>query len=114
MWSLVSCALIVVRHYLLILPVVIRAERIAAGDHVGWNDLMYAAAPDTCGHDIDVPDMILNSNVLLSLEISEIGAIGDQLAIMSTPGATKSGYNIKQTKKLTTNIVKMVEKYLSF
>jgi hypothetical protein len=56
---------------------------------------MYAAAPTTCGHDIDVPDTMLNSNFLFSPKVSEIGQIGDQLAIMFTPGAIKSGYNIK-------------------
>jgi hypothetical protein len=66
-----------------------------AGDHVGLKDLMYAAAPTTCGHDIDVPDTMLNSNFLFSPKVSEIGQIGDQLAIMFTPGAIKSGYNIK-------------------
>jgi hypothetical protein len=56
---------------------------------------MYAAAPTTCGHAIDVPDTMLNSNFLFSPKVSEIGQIGDQLAIMFTPGAIKSGYNIK-------------------
>lgn len=88
--------LIEVWNYSFQLPVVIRAERITAGDHVGWKDLMYPAAPETCGQDIDVPDTILNSNVLFSPKISEIGECRGQLAIISTPGAVKSGCNIKQ------------------
>jgi len=59
---------------------------------------MYAAAPDTCGHAIDVPEITLNSVFLLSPGYSEIGTIDGQLAIMFTPGAVKSGYNIKQKK----------------
>ena len=82
-------------HYLFIVPVVIRADRIAAADHVGWNDLMYAAAPETCGQDIEVPVSMLNCNFLLSPSTSEGEATGDQAATISTPGAAKSGYNIK-------------------
>lgn len=78
----------------LVLPVVIRAERIAAGDHVGWNDFTYAAAPETCGQDIEVPEMMLKFNVLLSPSTSEGVETGDQLAKMATPGATKSGYKM--------------------
>jgi len=84
--------------HFLVLPVVIRAERIAAGDHVGWNAFTYAAAPETCGHAIEVPEMILKLNVLLSPSISEGGETGDQLAIMATPGATKSGYKMYKRK----------------
>ena len=67
---------------------------IAAGDQVGWKDLMYAAAPEPWGQDIDVPEIILYDNALLSkltLEIGKIGEIGDHAARMSTPGAAKSG-----------------------
>lgn len=39
---------------------------------------------------------MLNSNFLFSPRFSEIGDLAGQLAIMSTPGAIKSGYNIKQ------------------
>ena len=67
----------------------------AAGDQVGRNDLMYAAAPETCGAAIDVPDWKTYFNVLLSPSASEGEAIGDQAARISTPGAAKSGYNIK-------------------
>lgn len=86
----------------LLSPVVIRAERIAAGDHVGWNDLTYAAAPETCGQAIEVPEIILKFNVLLSPSMSEGGETGDQLARIETPGATKSGYKMlkKEEKKI--------------
>ena len=82
-------------HYSFVLPVVIRAEWIAAKDHIGWNDLLYIAAPNTCEQGIDVPDIILNCNVLLSQSISEGDEIGYQLAIVSTPRAIESGYNMK-------------------
>lgn len=49
---------------------------------------------------MDVPDIILNSNFLFSPKILETGVNVDQLAMMSTPGAIKSGYNFTQTKKV--------------
>ena len=63
------------------------ADLIAAGDHVGWNDLIYAAAPVACGQAIDVPEIILNFSPL----IGESEAIGDHAANIYTPGALKSG-----------------------
>lgn len=41
------------------LPVVMRADLMAAGDHVGWNVFTYTAAAVACGQDIDVPEIIL-------------------------------------------------------
>ena len=41
------------------LPVVMRDDLMAAGDHVGWKDLTYAAAAEACGQAIDVPEIIL-------------------------------------------------------
>lgn len=32
----------------------------AAGDQVGWKDLTYAATPAMCGHDMEVPDIMVN------------------------------------------------------
>ena len=52
---------------------------------------MYAAAPEPWGQDIDVPEIILYENALLSKLTSEIGEIGDHAATISTPGAAKSG-----------------------
>lgn len=55
-------------HYILLLfgvlgygglPVVIKADLIAAGDQSGWEALTYAAAPVAWGQDIDVPDIML-------------------------------------------------------
>lgn len=40
-------------------PVVISADMTAPADQVGWNDLTYAAAPETWGAAMDVPDMML-------------------------------------------------------
>ena len=49
---LVTFALVVL---LVMLAVVISADLIAAGDHSGWASASSAAAPATCGADIDVP-----------------------------------------------------------
>lgn len=65
---------------LLSLPVVMRADWIAAGDQVGWNVLTYTAAAVTCGQDIDVPEIILYSVFLESITPLETGAIGDHAA----------------------------------
>ena len=64
----------------------------AAGDHVGWNDLTYAAAAEACGQDIDVPEIILYATDLLSPSKPVTEAIGDHAAKMLAPGAAKSGY----------------------
>ena len=42
-------------------PVVIMADLIAAGFQSGWNDFTYAATLATWGHDIEVPDISVNS-----------------------------------------------------
>lgn len=42
-----------------VVPVVTNADLIMAGDQSGWSDFSNAATPDTWGHAIDVPDMIL-------------------------------------------------------
>lgn len=47
-------------------PVVIMADLMAEGDQSGWNDLMYAAVPATCGAAMEVPDMKLYLTLLLS------------------------------------------------
>ena len=69
-----------------------RDDLIAAGDHAGWNDLTYAAAAEACGQDIDVPEIILYVDSLLSNEVPETEATGDHAAKMFEPGAVKSGY----------------------
>lgn len=40
---------------------VIMADLIAAGVQSGWNDFTYAATPATWGHDMEVPDISVNS-----------------------------------------------------
>lgn len=42
------------------LPVVIIADLTAEGLHVGFLDLIAPATPETCGHDMEVPEMTLN------------------------------------------------------
>lgn len=42
-----------------LLPVVTRADLIAAGLHVGWIDFIRATMPDIWGQAIEVPDSIL-------------------------------------------------------
>ena len=78
------------------IPVVIRADLIAAGDHVGWNDLTYAAAPVAWGQDMDVPDIMLYGTTLLSPTNPVTVVASDQDATMSTPGAVKSGCKIEK------------------
>lgn len=68
-----------------------RADLIAAGDHVGWNVLTYTAAAVACGQDIDVPEIILYIVFLESITPVETGAMGGHAARISTPGAVKSG-----------------------
>lgn len=75
---------------------------------------MYPAAPDTCGQAIDVPEIILNCNFLRSSREKETGDIGDQLARMFTPGAIKSGYNIKHKKKFTQRMLPHIDTFNSF
>jgi len=70
---------------------------IIAGDQSRWNDLTYAAAPLVCGHAMDVPEMMLYGAILLSLGLP----VGDDsivhAAMMSIPGADRSGCT--RTKK---------------
>jgi hypothetical protein len=71
--------------------VVMRADMIIAGDQSRWKDFTYAAAPLACGHAMDVPDMMLYRTLRLSCR-SPVGDVFiDQEAMMSTPGADKSG-----------------------
>jgi len=70
-----------------------RADMIIAGDQSRWKDLTYAAAPLACGHAMDVPELILYGTLLLSSGSSEGGASIDHAAMMSIPGADRSGCN---------------------
>lgn len=71
--------------------VVIRADLMAAGDHVGLKDFTYAAAPEAWGHDIDVPKMMLYATTRVSSGYPDIVLASDHAARMSTPGAVRSG-----------------------
>lgn len=91
---------------LFVLPVVMRADLMAAGDHVGWNVFTYTAAAVACGQDIDVPEIILYSVFLESLTPLDTVAIGDHAARISTPGAVRSGcmyVNNSQTLRILVN-----------
>ena len=70
-----------------------RADLIAEADHVGWWDFTKAAAPETCGQAMDVPDRTLNFKDRLSIDVLDGEAIGEKAARISTPGAVISGYN---------------------
>ena len=83
----------IVRIQICILPVVMRADLIAAGDQEGKKDLIYAATAVACGQDIEVPDLMLYNTLLLSPFIPERGAAGDHAARIPTPGVI-SGCNI--------------------
>lgn len=63
----------------------------AAGDQFGWAAFTRAAVPLAWGHDMDVPEIMLYLTLLVSSGSGEGGATGDQAAIMSTPGAVRSG-----------------------
>jgi len=74
------------------LPVVMRADLMADGDQFGCADLIRATAPDTWGHDIDVPDWKFHFTERLSLgdNVGEV-SVGHAASIF-TPGALTSGY----------------------
>ncbi|KAM7504674.1 hypothetical protein LguiB_003578 [Lonicera macranthoides] len=56
--------------------------------------------PLTCGHDIEVPDNILNFTLLLSVGRLDGPTSPVQAASMFTPGATTSGFKISRERKL--------------
>ncbi|GER36731.1 tryptophan synthase alpha chain [Striga asiatica] len=66
----------------------------AAGPHSGRLDLMSAATPLTCGHDMDVPESMLNLVRRRSVARPDGPASPVQAARMFTPGATMSGFSI--------------------
>ena len=74
------------------LPVVMMADRIAAGLHAGFHALTAAAAPATWGHAMDVPETSLNCEACVCPAGSDDGGgVGIQAARMFTPGAATSG-----------------------
>lgn len=65
------------------------ADRIAAGLQVGFQAMMVAAIPVTCGQAMEVPETSLNDEGFWPWGISESLGIHD--ARMLTPGAATSG-----------------------
>lgn len=72
-------------------PVVMMADLMAYGLREGFRALMVAAIPDTCGHDIEVPDNTLNGG--LPLPGLTDASFPIHAAIIFTPGAVTSGCN---------------------
>lgn len=66
------------------------ADLMAAGLQSGCSPFSNAAIPLMWGHDMDVPDIILNSVRLWSNERSEGPTASVQAARMPTPGAIMS------------------------
>lgn len=85
-------------------PVVMMADLMAAGLHVGFHDFTVAATPATCGHAMDVPETRLNwDGCFCPTGRDEVGI---QEARMFTPGAATSGCKGDATASLvydTTN-----------
>eukprot|EP00252_Welwitschia_mirabilis_P009333 TRINITY_DN2185_c0_g1_i1.p2 TRINITY_DN2185_c0_g1~~TRINITY_DN2185_c0_g1_i1.p2 ORF type:complete len:215 (+),score=-43.55 TRINITY_DN2185_c0_g1_i1:946-1590(+) len=74
--------------------VLIIADRMAAGDHPGREARSNAATPLTCGQDMDVPEIILNTTRRGSLARLDGPTAPDHAARIFTPGAVKSGFRI--------------------
>lgn len=72
------------------------ADLIAAGDHSGCALLSSAATPLRCGHDMEVPEIILNVDFVLVLFSTETG----QAARIFTPGPKISGFRIPRLAML--------------
>jgi hypothetical protein len=77
-----------------ILPVVIIADLMAAGDQSGWRVWRRPTTPDMWGHDMEVPDITLNFTRLLS-KSRPVGEVASVYAASTlTPGAVISGFKI--------------------
>lgn len=80
--------------------VIMIADLMAAGLQSGCAPLSNAATPLMCVHDMEVPDIILNSVCLLSFE-RPVGPIESvQAARMLKPGAIMSGLRISGDMEL--------------
>ena len=75
------------------LPVVMMADLMAAGLHSGWSVRRRPTMPETCGHDMDVPDSELKATRRRSKarSVGELARV--HAAITLTPGAVMSGCN---------------------
>jgi hypothetical protein len=69
-----------------------RADLMVDGDQLECTDLIRAATPDTCGHDIDVPDWKFHFTRRSSVGSNVGGVLVGHAAIIFTPGAVISGY----------------------
>lgn len=67
------------------------ADLIADGLQLGCLDFTVAAIPETCGHAMELPDIILNKGASLPSGATE-SSFPFHAASMSTPGAAISGY----------------------
>ena len=79
--------------------VVISADLMAAGLQSGCACRSSAAMPLTCGHDMDVPEMMLYFTHLVSLSSAEGEVSPVHAARMSTPGAVMSGLRISGARR---------------
>jgi len=66
------------------------ADLIAEALQVGFLDLMLPARPETCGHDIEVPDLKLYGEGFFPFGTS-VTSLPIHDARMATPGAAISG-----------------------
>jgi hypothetical protein len=72
------------------------ADLIAEGLHVGFLDLMLAARPETWGHDIEVPHIMLYGDGFFPFgTIVSSVSTPVHAARMAAPGAAISGYKEK-------------------
>ncbi|GER28230.1 eukaryotic translation initiation factor-related [Striga asiatica] len=77
-----------------------RAEQIAAGLHSGWAAFSRAARLLTWGHDMDVPEIMLNKTLRLSISKPVGPSASVHPARMLTPGAMRSGFRISGVIRL--------------
>lgn len=90
-------------YYHNVIPVVIMADLIAAGDQEGWTVFTKAAIPVTWGQDIEVPETMLYIMFPLA---------GDHAARMFNPGAVTSGYAAWESKLEIVSKLNSVKWYL--
>jgi hypothetical protein len=73
------------------IPVVMIADRIAAALQSGWAALRRTVVAETCGHDMDVPDMMLYFTTRWSPSSFVEDDASLHAAMMFSPGAVTSG-----------------------
>ena len=79
-----------------IIPVVMRADLMAAGDQVGWRAFRSTTMPETCGVAIEVPEKS-------AYPLSANSLSGEVAANIFTPGAATSGCCKKKEQEETKN-----------